>query len=322
MEHMEENKNKIENNEIVKPIIETSEKKISPEEFSDFLDSEKTSFKQETEEERKNLNSIGLDEPSFEQAKVEIGVEEDLQGVDKEVEDIVVEAKKELRFNLEKPEGFYKNKIKRVGREDSLEEDTPFDLLGKTGQKIGKDETGREQMIRYVDYEISPNMNLRVQGSEYTYTENDKNSKSYIKAYYQKDKNELYKMSFESDNPIFAGKAILDMMKRIPVGTEMFKGETSLSTDSFPLLLNAFTKYSEKDPGSLEAEQIGEIFLNEAGKFSKVSKESTQEDQVKLLNEKIKDFSQKMKIELSEARISLDEDGKIVVPKILIKKNR
>lgn len=319
---MEENKNKIENNEIVKPIIETSEKKISPEEFSDFLDSEKTSFKQETEEERKNLNSIGLDEPSFEQAKVEIGVEEDLQGVDKEVEDIVVEAKKELRFNLEKPEGFYKNKIKRVGREDSLEEDTPFDLLGKTGQKIGKDETGREQMIRYVDYEISPNMNLRVQGSEYTYTENDKNSKSYIKAYYQKDKNELYKMSFESDNPIFAGKAILDMMKRIPVGTEMFKGETSLSTDSFPLLLNAFTKYSEKDPGSLEAEQIGEIFLNEAGKFSKVSKESTQEDQVKLLNEKIKDFSQKMKIELSEARISLDEDGKIVVPKILIKKNR
>lgn len=319
---MEENKNKIENNEIVKPIIETSEKKISPEEFSDFLDSEKTSFKQETEEERKNLNSIGLDEPSFEQAKVEIGVEEDLHGVDKEVEDIVVEAKKELRFNLEKPEGFYKNKIKRVGREDSLEEDTPFDLLGKTGQKIGKDETGREQMIRYVDYEISPNMNLRVQGSEYTYTENDKNSKSYIKAYYQKDKNELYKMSFESGNPIFAGKAILDMMKRIPVGTEMFKGETSLSTDSFPLLLNAFTKYSEKDPGSLEAEQIGEIFLNEAGKFSKVSKESTQEDQVKLLNEKIKDFSQKMKVELSEARISLDEDGKIVVPKILIKKNR
>lgn len=319
---MKENKNKIENNEIVKPIIETSEKKISPEEFSDFLDSEKTSFKQETEEERKNLNSIGLDEPSFEQAKVEIGVEEDLQGVDKEVEDIVVEAKKESRFNLEKPEGFYKNKIKRVGREDSLEEDTPFDLLGKTGQKIGKDETGREQMIRYVDYEISPNMNLRVQGSEYTYTENDKNSKSYIKAYYQKDKNELYKMSFESGNPIFAGKAILDMMKRIPVGTEMFKGETSLSTDSFPLLLNAFTKYSEKDPGSLEAEQIGEIFLNEAGKFSKVSKESTQEDQVKLLNEKIKDFSQKMKVELSEARISLDEDGKIVVPKILIKKNR
>lgn len=322
MEHMKENKNKIENNEIVKPIIETSEKKISPEEFSDFLDSEKTSFKQETEEERKNLNSIGLDEPSFEQAKVEIGVEKDLQGVDKEVEDIVVEAKKEWRFNLEKPEGFYKNKIKRVGREDSLEEDTPFDLLGKTGQKIGKDETGREQMIRYVDYEISPNMNLRVQGSEYTYTENDKNSKSYIKAYYQKDKNELYKMSFESGNPIFAGKAILDMMKRIPVGTEMFKGETSLSTDSFPLLLNAFTKYSEKDPGSLEAEQIGEIFLNEAGKFSKVSKESTQEDQVKLLNEKIKDFSQKMKVELSEARISLDEDGKIVVPKILIKKNR
>jgi hypothetical protein len=322
MEHMEENKNKIENNEIVKPIIETSEKKISPEEFSDFLDSEKTSFKEETEEERKNLNSIGLDEPSFEQAKVEIGVEVDLQGVDKEVEDIVVEAKKEWRFNLEKPEGFYKNKIKRVGREDSLEEDTPFDLLGKTGQKIGKDETGREQMIRYVDYEISPNLNLRVQGSEYTYTENDKNSKSYIKAYYQKDKNELYKMSFESGNPIFAGKAILDMMKRIPVGTEMFKGETSLSTDSFPLLLNAFTKYSEKDPGSLEAEQIGEIFLNEAGKFSKVSKESTQEDQVKLLNEKIKDFSQKMKVELSEARISLDEDGKIVVPKILIKKNR
>lgn len=319
---MKENKNKIENNEIVKPIIETSEKKISPEEFSDFLDSEKTSFKQETEEERKNLNSIGLDEPSFEQAKVEIGVEKDLQGVDKEVEDIVVEAKKEWRFNLEKPEGFYKNKIKRVGREDSLEKDTPFDLLGKTGQKIGKDETGREQMIRYVDYEISPNMNLRVQGSEYTYTENDKNSKSYIKAYYQKDKNELYKMSFESGNPIFAGKAILDMMKRIPVGTEMFKGETSLSTDSFPLLLNAFTKYSEKDPGSLEAEQIGEIFLNEAGKFSKVSKESTQEDQVKLLNEKIKDFSQKMKVELSEARISLDEDGKIVVPKILIKKNR
>ena len=41
MEHMKENKNKIENNEIVKPIIETSEKKISPEEFSDFLDSEK-----------------------------------------------------------------------------------------------------------------------------------------------------------------------------------------------------------------------------------------------------------------------------------------
>jgi hypothetical protein len=322
MEHLEENKNKTENNEVVKPIIETNEKKISPEELSDFLDSEKTSFKQETEKEMKNLNSIGLDEPSFEQVKVEIGVEEDLQWVDKEVEDIVVEAKKELRFNLEKPEGFYKNKIKRVGREDSLEEDTPFDLLGKTGQKIGKDETGREQMIRYVDYEISPNMNLRVQGSEYTYTENDKNSKSYIKAYYQKDKNELYKMSFESGNPIFAGKAILDMMKRIPVGTEMFKGETSLSTDSFPLLLNAFTKYNEKDPGSLEAEQIGEIFLNEAGKFSKVSKESTQEDQVKLLNEKIKDFSQKMKVELSEARTSLDEDGKIVVPKILIKKNR
>ena len=61
-------------------------------------------------------------------------------------------------------------------------------------------------MIRYVDYEISPNMNLRVQGSEYTYTENDKNSKSYIKAYYQKIKMNYIKCHLNQVILFFAGK--------------------------------------------------------------------------------------------------------------------
>ncbi len=145
------------------------------------------------------------------------------------------------RFNLEKPEKYSQNKIKKIGVRESIKHEVYFDLLNKTGQRI--QDSGSEKVIKYVDYEISPNINLRVRGDEYTYTEKDKESKNnYITALYKKDIKELYKMSFNSENPIFAGKAIIDMINRIPVGTKIFRGETNLSTDSFPLLLNTFSK--------------------------------------------------------------------------------
>ncbi len=92
-----ENTNKLENNEVPKVVPENLEQKeISQEEFLNWLDNEDNNFKQETQQELDKVNSIDLDQPTFEKIKNETGVENDLNAVDKEAEQVVDEAKLSL----------------------------------------------------------------------------------------------------------------------------------------------------------------------------------------------------------------------------------
>ncbi|MDQ5930759.1 MAG: hypothetical protein QG594_2548 [Bacteroidota bacterium] len=322
-----ENQNQNENNESL-PMVnnEVVDKELSIDEFSEYLNKEEGVFKQETTDEIGLLNSINLDDQTFEQAKIESGIDSELNNINEEAETVFIEAKEKVNtlhhFNLEKPEGYKKDRPQKVVLNEVAEQDANFDELNKSGQKIQNNEIDeKEKRVSYVDYEVSPSINLRVRGDQYTYTEKDKDSNNYITAMYQKDLKKLYKMSFESENPIFAGKAIMDMVGRIPAGTEMLRGESSFSTDSFPLLLNTFLKYNEKDLGSLNAEQIGEFELNDSGKYSNISKLETPQEKIMELNNVIHKFSDNLNVNLSDAKVG--EDGKnIVVPKIVITKNR
>ncbi len=88
------NKSSLENNEIPKTSQENIEQKeISQEEFLSWADNEQSSFKQETQEELAKANSVGLDEPTFKKVKSETGVESDLSNLNKELEEIIAQAK-------------------------------------------------------------------------------------------------------------------------------------------------------------------------------------------------------------------------------------
>jgi len=92
-----EEQNKIENNETPKIIPENiEEKEISPEEFLEATNIEEQKFKQETTDETSKLNSVNIDEPTFEKIKSEDKVEENLSDINKEATEIINEARKEV----------------------------------------------------------------------------------------------------------------------------------------------------------------------------------------------------------------------------------
>jgi len=103
------NKNNFENNETPKVASEkVEEKEISQEEFSNWADSEKESFKKETAEGIEKSNSVNLDDETFEKIKNETGVERKLSAIDKEAEQYINEA----RGQNEKSEIVEEQKIK------------------------------------------------------------------------------------------------------------------------------------------------------------------------------------------------------------------
>lgn len=226
-----------------------------------------------------------------------------------------------FKFNLQKPQGYKENKKKLVSLLDQqIPEGATFDDLHKTGQKF-INEDGVEKTIKSVNYILSNNIDLRIRGREFTYRDKN-NQNNYITSKYNKNSGELEKMHFQSENSIFAGKAIMDMIDRIPSGTEVFGDEVSMSSDSFPLLLNTLNKYLEKDPNRFSVSQIDEFALNDNGKYSDISKSATVSEKVHLLNDKIKSFREKTGLFISDAHI-IEKDGeyKIMIPKIKIIKN-
>lgn len=225
------------------------------------------------------------------------------------------------RFNLQKPEDHRENKKKSVSlRDQQIPEGAKFDDLHKTGQKF-IDEDGVEKTIKATNYTLSNNIDLHIRGRDFRYRDKN-NQNNYISAEYNKNSGELEKMHFESENSIFAGKAIMDMIDRIPSGTEVLGHEVSMSSDSFPLLLNTLNKYLDKDPNRFSVSQIDEFVLNDNGKYSDISKSATVSEKVRLLNDKIKSFREKSGLSISDAHI-VEKDGeyKIIIPKIKIIKN-
>lgn len=100
-----EEQNKIENNEIPKVILEkTEEKEISPEEFLNVVNSEEQKFKQETSDEVNKLNSVGLDQPTFEKIKNETTIEKDLIIINNECETIINKAKNDVSESFKEKE--------------------------------------------------------------------------------------------------------------------------------------------------------------------------------------------------------------------------
>lgn len=194
-----------------------------------------------------------------------------------------------------------------------------FDTMNQPGDKIIQN--GEEKIIRASEYSIGANLNLGVKDKEYKYT-SPKNPSVQVGVIYDKDTKKFGKMNFTSDSPILAGKAILDMAERIPVGSNLFEGDESMSADSFPLLLNSITRFERKSPGRFTAEQVGEFYLNLQGMSSTISKAKTLEEKVELLNKAIDDFSIGSKTPISHARI--EGSGitqKIILPKIKVVKN-
>ncbi len=227
----------------------------------------------------------------------------------------------ESKFNLNKPEGYYKNRIQRTSLDgQSVPVGANFNELNRTGQKI-TDEAGTEKTIKGINYNVSENIGLRVKGRDYSYRSKN-NPDDHIGAEYNKDSGELVKMHFDSKNPLFAGRAITDMVERIPPGSPILGGEVSMSTDSFPLLLKTADKYVSRNPGRFSMSQEGEFALNNQGKYSKISKAENDEEKVSMLNKTIDDFNQKTGQKISHARIEGEGDEKkIMIPKIKIVKN-
>ncbi len=149
-----------------------------------------------------------------------------------------------------------------------------------------------------------------------------KNSGNYIRAQYNPETGNVEKMSFDSGSRVFAGKAIKDLIERIPVGSEVLGKETSMSTDSFPLLLNTIEKYTAKYPGRFGVSQNGELSLNNDGKNSSISRTNNIDEKLRMLNDRITVFSQKTGVAVQPAR-KVSEGGKekIMVPRLKVVKN-
>ena len=222
----------------------------------------------------------------------------------------------QTRFNLEKPEGYGENKKRGISLEQgAVSSEDDFGNLGRTGD-IVVDADGRERVVKTVTYTISETIELNVRGRSYTYRDTT-NALNTISLEYNKEKRSVDKMHCNSENPVFAGRAIMDLIERIPVGAEILGEEVSMSSDSFPLLINTIAKYSNKDPEKFLLLQVGEFYLNSDGKYSAISRAVSAQEKVSLLNETIDSFIEKTKIPITPARIEVvDGEEKIVIPKI------
>lgn len=107
--------NNFENNEVPKITPENLEtKKLSQEEFLNWLNKEEKTFKNESIEQIDKSNSLGLNKETFEKIKNETGVEQELSNLDIEAENYVNEARNEIR---EQPE-FENSEIKEDGMQN------------------------------------------------------------------------------------------------------------------------------------------------------------------------------------------------------------
>jgi len=91
------NKNNIENNEAQNiPQEKLEQKEISQEDFVSWVDQKEKSFKEETQDELSKLNSVGLDEQTFEQVKTETNINDDLSNIDSEMSQVVLATKEQI----------------------------------------------------------------------------------------------------------------------------------------------------------------------------------------------------------------------------------
>ncbi len=92
-----EEQNKVEDAEVLKTTPEIiEEKEISPDEFSEVANAEEQNFKQETAEEISKLNSIDLDQETFESIKNETGIEDQLNTVNQDAERVINDSRNQV----------------------------------------------------------------------------------------------------------------------------------------------------------------------------------------------------------------------------------
>lgn len=158
-----EDKNSLENNEVPKVTPEKiKEKEISQEEFLNWLDNEGNLFKQETQGELNKVNSIDLDQLTFEKIKNETGVENELDNVNQEAEKVIDEARSE--FTNEKvenisPELQYElNNLKFLSEEKTRRqtylEKLRSDFKQEAPNLSSNEKDYRNKQILKVEYEI------------------------------------------------------------------------------------------------------------------------------------------------------------------------
>lgn len=225
---------------------------------------------------------------------------------------------KKSRFTLTKPEGYGADKTKKISLDNlPVPPNSTFRELHRTGEKV-TDDLGVEKVVMSANYDLGGDTKLHIRGRDYAY-QSKSNPGNRLSSEYDKNTGQLVKMHFSSDNPYFSGKTIIDMVERIPPGTEILGGEVSMSTDSFPLLLNAVSKYLSKTPDRFDVSQNGEMELNDQGLYSDISKVPTVDEKMDMLNQVIDNFISRTKIVLSHARQENTEDGpRIFIPRVKI----
>lgn len=139
------NKNNLENKEIPKISQEnTDEKEISQEEFLNWLDNEGNLFKEETTNELGKINSVDLDQPTFEKVKNETGIENDLNTINQDAGQIINEAKDSISKLHEKMEQLMAEKRDIFSRDISVED---MALVNQRIDQISKDQEELSEQI-------------------------------------------------------------------------------------------------------------------------------------------------------------------------------
>lgn len=224
------------------------------------------------------------------------------------------------KFDLSRPDGYGAQKAKKISLDNlPVPPNSTFRELHRTGERV-TDDFGVEKVVMSANYDLGGDTKLHIRGRDYAY-QSKSNPGNRLSSEYDKKTGQLVKMHFSSDSPYFSGKTIIDMVERIPPGTEILGGEVSMSTDSFPLLLNAVSKYLSKTPDRFDVSQNGEMELNDQGLYSDISKVSTVDDKIKMLNRVIDNFVTTTKITLTHARQEDTRDGpRIFIPRVKIRK--
>jgi len=143
LENVDKNNN--ESNEVLKISRENMEdKEISLEELSSWLGGEERSFKEETQEELARMNSVGLDDKTFNDLKNKTEVESSLKGVDNLVEGVCDNARKESCLqdsvsNFEKSEISLESENWKFIANPVFNENYYYRIVNENGYKDFKD---------------------------------------------------------------------------------------------------------------------------------------------------------------------------------------
>lgn len=250
-----EEKDKKEVGEIKKNTFEKIEdKEISPEEFLDYVDVENQEFIKQTENELRNLNSVGLEESRFNEIKKEEQIEEKLSGLNQEADLIVKSAKVDLESKQNEKDGsFDRNKFLenfKVKLEQANSKDEVFNLL----REINKEQKSRKDLrLLFANFKFK----------------NGEGKEEIIDDYFGDREKELEKnLNDPEDIKEIENISLEDLKKEFSSGLEDFVVPT-LQIEESP----EYLKMLEKIQNKLEVKNFQvDDFINFLNQYNKLSK--------------------------------------------------